>query len=74
MQMKVIRSLTLVAALLASSNPGYAQSRPVQAGTIPAVAETIATGLENPWSLEFLPDGAVLITERPGRLRLRLPH
>ncbi|MCC0043881.1 MAG: PQQ-dependent sugar dehydrogenase [Brucellaceae bacterium] len=68
--MKVIRSLTLVAALLASSNLGYAQSRPVQAGTIPAVAETIASGLENPWSLEFLPDGAVLITERPGRLRI----
>ena len=32
--------------------------------------ETIAEGLEHPWSLAFLPDGAALVTERPGRLRL----
>lgn len=30
----------------------------------------LATGLENPWALAFLPDGAMLVTERPGRLRL----
>jgi glucose/arabinose dehydrogenase len=29
----------------------------------------IASGLENPWSLEFLPDESILITERNGRLR-----
>ncbi len=29
----------------------------------------LVTGLEHPWSLAFLPDGALLITERPGRLR-----
>lgn len=32
--------------------------------------ETVARGLENPWSLAFLPDGRMLVTERPGRLRL----
>lgn len=32
--------------------------------------ETIAEGLEHPWSLAFLPDGSALVTERPGRLRL----
>jgi len=30
----------------------------------------VAGGLANPWSLAWLPNGDVLITERPGRLRL----
>ena len=30
----------------------------------------VASGLVNPWSLAWLPDGSMLITERPGRLRL----
>ena len=30
----------------------------------------IASGLEHPWSVEPLPDGQFLVTERPGRLRL----
>lgn len=32
--------------------------------------ETVASGLEHPWSLAFLPDGRILVTERPGRLRM----
>jgi len=32
---------------------------------------TVAEGLENPWALAFLPNGKMLITERPGRLRIR---
>ncbi len=31
---------------------------------------TVASGLQNPWSIAFLPDGRALVTERPGRLRL----
>ena len=30
--------------------------------------EKIADGLEHPWSIAFLPDGDMLVTERPGRL------
>jgi glucose/arabinose dehydrogenase len=32
--------------------------------------QTIASGLVNPWSLAFLPDGRMLVTERPGRMRI----
>lgn len=32
--------------------------------------EAIAQGLEHPWAMAWLPNGDVLITERPGRLRL----
>jgi glucose/arabinose dehydrogenase len=35
-----------------------------------ARVETVATGLETPWEIAFLPDGRALITERPGRVRL----
>jgi glucose/arabinose dehydrogenase len=31
---------------------------------------TLTAGLEFPWSLAFLPDGRMLVTERPGRLRV----
>jgi len=31
---------------------------------------TLAEGLEHPWGMAFLPDGRILISERPGRLRL----
>jgi glucose/arabinose dehydrogenase len=33
-------------------------------------AVTVADGLINPWSMAFLPGGDLLLTERPGRLRI----
>ena len=48
----------------AQSSP---QPRPIE-GKVGA--ETVAEGLEHPWALAFLPDGRMLVTERPGRLRL----
>ena len=32
--------------------------------------ETVVSGLEHPWGMVWLPDGNLLVTERPGRLRL----
>ncbi len=33
----------------------------------------VARGLDTPWSLAFLPDGRMLVTERPGRMRIVSP-
>ncbi len=51
-------------ALSAASAQTYASS----AG--PLAVETVAKGLIHPWALAFLPDGRMLVTERPGRLRI----
>jgi aldose sugar dehydrogenase len=32
--------------------------------------QTFASGLVHPWALAFLPDGKMLVTERPGRMRI----
>lgn len=34
------------------------------------MVDTVVTDLESPWGMAFLPDGTMLITEKPGRLRL----
>src|SRR5258708_21418349 len=41
---------------------------PSSAG-VPAV-QSVASKLVHPWSLAFLPDGRMLVTERPGRMRI----
>jgi glucose/arabinose dehydrogenase len=43
---------------------------PAPQGRLALRVETLADGLANPWSIAFLPDGAILVTERPGRLRV----
>ncbi|MDF2811012.1 MAG: hypothetical protein K0S56_2043 [Microvirga sp.] len=37
---------------------------------VEVVVETVARDLQNPWGMAFLPDGRMLVTERPGRLRV----
>jgi glucose/arabinose dehydrogenase len=44
-------------------------SAPQRARGAPRV-QTVASGLEVPWDLAYLPDGRALVTERPGRVRL----
>lgn len=61
----------LAAILLAAGGPALADVFETEHG--PVSVETVAEGLENPWGLAFLPDGAMLVTERPGRLRIAAP-
>src|SRR5512134_3717609 len=57
--------------LLAAVGTGACQDAPHAApsGETKVAVTTVAGGLEHPWSLAFLPDGRMLVTERPGRLR-----
>jgi glucose/arabinose dehydrogenase len=55
--------------LMADAAPAAQTSAPAAAKTAIKLS-TVAEGLENPWALEFLPDGRMLVTEKPGRLRV----
>lgn len=51
--------------------PGGFSTVPGGGGPIIGIkAETVATGLTVPWSLQFAPDGRLFFTEQPGRLRV----
>lgn len=67
----VLVGRVFAAAMLAAliTDVADAQQRfPSSAGEL--AVETVATGLEHPWGLAFLPDGRMLVSERPGRLRI----
>ncbi|MDX2092723.1 MAG: PQQ-dependent sugar dehydrogenase [Kofleriaceae bacterium] len=49
--------------------PGQTRA-PLRTAGVKFTVETVAKGLEHPWALAFLPDGAMLVTERPGRMRV----
>ncbi len=74
----MFRTPFFILAALALTALGSAQSQPLAvtapAASGPAVqAVPIASGLEYPWALAFLPGGRYLVTERPGRMRVIQP-
>jgi len=48
----------------------WAQDRVYRSERATFRLHTIAAGLEHPWAVAFLPGGNILVTERPGRLRV----
>jgi glucose/arabinose dehydrogenase len=57
---------------IAASTPALAviTNAPERKTRQPIKVETFAAGLSHPWGMAFLPDGRVLLTERPGRMRV----
>ena len=49
---------------------GEGETGASQGGAVQFRVETVASGLEVPWAIAFTPDGRVLFTERPGRVRV----
>jgi glucose/arabinose dehydrogenase len=58
----------LILALLLTPAVASAQTFKSSAGELRV--ETIAKGLSHPWGLQFLPDGRMIVTERPGNIRI----
>jgi glucose/arabinose dehydrogenase len=64
-----LKSAWLAAALVAAATGAAAQEKVIRSEKGDLRLTTIASGLEAPWGLAFLPDGRMLVTEKPGRLR-----
>ena len=58
------------ALLMLAAQSCVAEEGPIDTKEGTIKVETVAQGLETPWGAVFLPDGRMLVTERPGRLRI----
>ena len=65
-----MRFVLALSTVLAATSPAHAADPtfPSSAGNV--AVQTVASGLVRPWSLAFLPDGRMLVTERAGRMRI----
>lgn len=75
MRFSVSKSIWLLLALLTAVPSVFAlDDTYMTTGNVPSQGGvkqvTIVEGLERPWSMAWLPSGDMLITERPGRLRI----
>lgn len=65
-----LRTLSLALCIAAITPFASAKTLAVKTESGNIQVKTIAEGLENIWGMAFLPDGSMLVTERPGRMRI----
>jgi glucose/arabinose dehydrogenase len=66
-----LASVFLITAACVSAQAPAANKSPTPAATSGVLrAEVVAKGLVNPWGIDFLPEGRMIVTEKPGRLRI----
>src|SRR5262245_61433233 len=72
--MRILHCLFIVSAFVlisaASAPQNVSQTMELATDTIKVRVVPIVQGLDSPWSMAFLPNGDILVTERPGRLRI----
>lgn len=69
--MKIFFAVVLLFILSSCESAGNSEfEKIIQSEKESFILDTLATGLQNPWGLEFLPDGRILIVERPGRMQI----
>jgi glucose/arabinose dehydrogenase len=64
-----IRSVGVLVLLAAAASSCAGERKQVRSDKHAFVVTQLVEGLQNPWSIAWLPDGRMLVTERSGRLR-----
>ena len=70
MKSLVIRAITIAISVMISTAVNAGQTRQFNTQHGPVLVEVVSDKFHHPWSLAFLPDGRMLVTERRGRLFL----
>ena len=66
--------MVILCALAGACAPAEAVDQVFPSDTGPVRVTTITEDLSRPWAIDFLPDGRMIVTERPGTLRLVTPE